>query len=119
MGNLNHERPQFRVMDAGGGERVRTIKEELDLARAGAAVEQNGRRVVPRCELCGSTKVSSRRLRCAQCVSDTEKVREARLHPAAGAGPRGDSRSTGRRRTGTCPECHTELPVSGDCGFCW
>lgn len=117
MSNLNHGRPFFKVMDAGGGERIRTIDEELDVANVGTSAGRSSQQAVPRCELCGSTKVSSRRLRCTRCVAETAVVHDARVRPT-GAGVRPAVRPTARQRGTFCTGCHTELPVSGACGFC-
>lgn len=118
MSNLNHERPLFKVMDAGGGERIRTIGEEVDVAKAGVSAGPSGRPAVPRCELCGSTRVSSRRLRCTHCVAETAVVRDARLPRTGGVGSAPAVRPATQSRIKMCPECHTQLPVSGTCGFC-
>lgn len=118
MSNLNHDRPLFKVLDAGGGERVRTIAEELEDARVSPPAGPDRRRAVPKCELCGSTKVSSRRLRCATCVAETETVREARLQLAADVAPPRSTSVAARPRPGLCPQCYTQMPVAGACGYC-
>lgn len=118
MSNLNHERPLFKVLDAGGGERVRTIDEELHGAGVHGPTGVQRRPSAPRCELCGSSRVSSRRLRCERCVAETQTVREARKQAPAVTTRAEAERPAVRLRPGFCPRYFTQLPVTGECGFC-
>ena len=43
MSGLNYDRPAFRVQDAGGGDRIRTIAEELQASRKSRVVAQSKR----------------------------------------------------------------------------
>jgi hypothetical protein len=113
MADLNHERPLFKVMAAGGGDRVRTIAEELAVAQAQLRSRDEDEPERPRCDSCGSRKdvTGSLSPRCADCRAHENGTRAVRKESNAGKGP-------GRRRVTSCPKCYVELPVSGVCGFC-
>ena len=114
MSGLNHDRPQFKVGDAGGGERIRTIAtiaEKLcDIQRAAPVSAPPG---ASRCGLCGSRREVTGHLQplCMGCREQKARARAARRADGEASGP--------RRPPGTlCPRCHTELPVAGRCGCC-
>jgi hypothetical protein len=79
VSRLNHDRPVFKVIDAGGGERIRTIAEDFRSARA--EDWRKARRPAPRskppsgCADCGTTKaVQPKARRCAACLADVKRV---------------------------------------------
>jgi hypothetical protein len=115
MAGLNHERPLFKVMAAGGGERIRTIAEDLAVAQVGLGSADKAVPERPRCELCGSRHDVTGQLspRCAGCRAHEAAVRAARKTSG------GDIRSrAARKRANTCGSCHVELPATGVCGYC-
>ena len=98
MSRLNHDRPVFKVIDAGGGERIRTIAEDLRAAQA--ADRREARRAVPagngplRCRACGSAKNVQKSRRCVACAADEQRIKKAqqrldalRTSGAMAAGP--------------------------------
>ena len=56
MAGLNHERPLFKVIAAGGVDRVRTIAEELAVAQAKLRSREESKPERPPCDSCGSRK---------------------------------------------------------------
>jgi len=111
MSNLNHERPVFRVIAAGGGERIRTVAEDLAAAQADLRREAASSDTRPRCGSCGSRREVKGTLtpRCADCRTEEAASRSERKSKLAPA-PRG--------RATQCSKCYVELPVNGLCGFC-
>ena len=112
MGGMNHRRPALKIADAGGGERVRTIAEDLSNARAAdrdLPIPVTG----DRCGACGSRRDVAGALtpRCAGCRADEQAARADRKAAC------GD-RPLSARRPQLCSTCHTALPVTGACGFC-
>ena len=114
MGGMNHRRPLLKVMDAGGGDRVRTIAEDLSVALA-ADRESPSRSSGARCGACGSrTSVTGTfDPRCPGCRAGDLAARAARKAAFDDEAARATV-----RRARLCSGCHTELPVSGACGFC-
>src|SRR4051812_9000698 len=76
MTRLNHDRPMFRAIDAGGGERIRTVGEELNASRRLRGQEAAK---ASTCGSCGTRKkVTGTRPRCSPCATDGATIRSAR-----------------------------------------
>ncbi|MCW2904520.1 MAG: hypothetical protein JWO67_6785 [Streptosporangiaceae bacterium] len=76
MTRLNHGRPMFKAIDAGGGERIRTVGEELSATRrlrTGEAAKASN------CGSCGARKkVTGATPRCPACHTDEATIRSAK-----------------------------------------
>ncbi|MGY1748842.1 hypothetical protein [Modestobacter sp. SYSU DS0511] len=95
MSRLNHDRPVLRVIDAGGGERIRTIAEDL---RAAQRADRMRHRQL-RCTSCGTTKKVVLPYRaCRGCLADTRTITQGKkkLRSLGGAGAAASSAAAGR-----------------------
>ena len=77
VSRLDHDRPIFKVIDAGGGERIRTVSEELNATRGARSRAQVA---ASTCGSCGARKkvtVNGGRSRCSACLTDEGTIRSA------------------------------------------
>ena len=81
MSRINHDRPVLKVIDAGGGERIRTIAEDLRAAQAADRSSARRGEGQLRCGKCRATKkVVLPYRRCRGCLADEEAIAKARRH---------------------------------------
>ncbi len=72
MSGLNYDRPAFKVRDAGGGERIRTIAEELQSSR-----KSRGRAEPKRCRGCRAIREVMDGA-CRACLADEQLIQSAK-----------------------------------------